>query len=608
MSFLSTKHTTGKVRAILRLITLLLPSAALRAAVPCLLAFCCAAQAQMPTGYTLQINGAGALTGMLTAHLDISQQSGSALQPDEIARLVAITPDQIRELLATEGYFAPAIRPEVDRNVRPWVVRFDIEPGPPARVTSVDIRFRGALATGSNERRMTRLRRRWQLEPGVVFRQADWTEAKNALLKNLLVRDYPAATIAQSEARVDPEQASVTLTVEVDSGPAFTLGELDIHGLERYSRIFIDNLNPIRPGEPYSQERLNELQTRLEDSGYFRSAFATVDVDPEKPLNVPVRLDLTENPRKRLGLGLGFSTDTGPRAQVKWLDRNFLHRQWRLESELRIDRETLLLGGEVYLQPVTGGWLPAGWLPSFGAHYERTDSAGETDDKIRTGARLVSPNRADEKAWALTFLADRQRIGETFVNNRQALVGSFTYTKRRLNHPLTPRRGYVASIELGVGPRGPFNSSDIGRVIGRGLWLHSLPGPWRSVLRAQVGEVFGASRLDVPADLLFRTGGDLTVRGYGYNTLGVEQDGATVGGKVTVVVSAELIYQIKPDWGAAVFTDAGNAADSWHDFRFRRGSGVGVRWRSPIGPVNADLAHGHATGETRLHFSIGYGF
>jgi len=90
--------------------------------------------------------------------------------------------------------------------------------------------------------------------------------------------------------------------------------------------------------------------------------------------------------------------------------------------------------------------------------------------------------------------------------------------------------------------------------------------------------------------------------------LGVEQNGAIVGGRVMAVFSAELVYQLTPTWGAAAFRDAGNAADSWHGFHLAQASGIGARWRSPLGPVNVDLAYGHASRKPRLHFSVGYGF
>jgi translocation and assembly module TamA len=564
------------------------------------------AHAEAGQRYKVEIIGADAQTSMLNQFLDIKRRESNAdLSADEVQRLAAAAPAQIRELLATEGYFSPSIRYDIERDGEPWTIRYQVTPGTPTHIDAVDIRVKGAIADGPHvdQRRIERLRRRWSLDPGDVFKQADWTRAKNDLLKNLLLNDYPAASITHSEARIDPERNSAALVVEVDSGPFFTFGELQIQGLQRYSRAMIDALNPIHPGDPYSQQKLNDLQSRLGDTGYFRSAFATAAIDPAHSERVPVQVTLTENPRKRLSLGVGFSTDTGARAQVKWLDRNFLQRNWRLESELRIDRETRVLGGDVFLPAITNGWLP-----SFGAHLEHTIASGEIDDKLRTGARIASPNKLDEKAWAISYLGDRQRIGDSFQTNRQAVIGSFTYTKRRLDNLLAPRRGYVASAELGAGPRGLVNEDNIARVVVRGTLLKPLVRRWHAVLRGEVGQVFGGSRLTVPGDLLFRVGGDQSVRGYGYQSLGPMQNGAVVGGTVSAVVSGELVYQLTPAWGAAVFADAGNAADSWHDFTFKRGSGVGARWRSPIGPVNLDLAYGHAVHKMRLHFSVGYGF
>src|SRR5690606_21471157 len=146
-------------------------------------------------------------------------------------------------------------------------------------------------------------------------------------------------------------------------------------------------------------------------------------------------------------------------------------------------------------------------------------------DKIRTSAQLTSPNRADEKAWSAALIVDRQRIGEDFVNNRQALIASFLYTKRRMDNPLNPRRGYIASLELGYGPGGLINEDNIARVVARANALFPLNPRWRLQTRGVIGELVGSTRESVPGDLLFRTGGDQSVRGYAYQTLGVDQNG-----------------------------------------------------------------------------------
>lgn len=576
-----------------------------------LLLLCLPARAQQPDvrQYKVIIDAPAPLSGQLNESLPLTRYVREQNLPlDEFRRLAAAAISQISEVMATEGYFSAAVKLTHEMEGTTLVARFSVEPGARTVVQEVDIRFAGPIAEDPQAAsRRERLIRNWRLKAGEPFTQKDWTEAKNEFLKNLLNRDYPAARISQSEARIDPLTQRAQLSVVADSGPAFTFGELQVQGLERYPRRIVDAQNTIRPGERYSQDKLTELQQRLLDTGYFKSAIATIDVDSGQPKLVPVRLDLSENEKRRLQLGGGISTDTGPRAQVRWLDRRFLDRDWRLESEARADRTTKLIGGELFFPRREEQWA-LNYTPSVAASFARTDISNEINDKIRTSARLTSPNRNDEKIWGVSFLIDRQRLPGLEPNDRQALVASWRYTRRRLDNFLAPRRGYVATVELSGGPAGLVNENNIGRVLVQAVWMSPSVKRTSLVLRGQLGQVFGATRQQVPDDLLFRTGGDQTVRGYGYNTLGVSQNGATVGGSVLAVLSAEAIYHFTPQWGGAVFTDAGNAADDWRGFRLARGSGVGARWRSPIGPVNLDLAYGHETRQPRIHFYLGYGF
>lgn len=572
-----------------------------------------ASPAETLSGYEVGIDGAGDLTTLLTDNLAISRHAeDKALPREELERLVSITPQQIKDLLATEGYFSPQVTGSLQQRDGRYTAHFDVTLGAPVTIRGVAIGFTGDLAARAKSDtraadRIARLKSRWELKQGERFRQKAWTDAKNALIKGLLNRDYPAARIADSMARIDPQTRAADLSVDVDSGPAFTFGPLQVNGLKRYPPRLVTGVNPIHPGDPYTQEKLNELQARLQDSGYFRSAFATVDVDPAHPEQVPVRVDVVENPRKRLSTGIGFSTDAGPRLQLKYLDRQFLGRDLRLESDAKVDNETRSVGADLYLPPLA--WpLLRNWTPSVGAHLERTDISNVVNNKIRSSFMLTSPDRVNQRAFGVAYFADRQTIDDLPANNREALVGLASVTRRQLDSLVNPRRGYIASLEVDAGPRGLINAQNLVRARARVNWIQPLVRRWHSVVRAEVGQVFMADRQNVPEDLLFRTGGDQSVRGYGYQTLGVSDNGAIVGGRVLAVASAELVYQVKPQWGLAVFHDVGNAADTWKDFRFVAGTGVGVRWRSPVGPVNIDLAFAHETRKPRLHFSIGYGF
>lgn len=561
--------------------------------------------------YRVEIVGAGDLAPMLQEHLTITRlaREGEA-RPEEWLRLLRVTPKQIAELLATEGYFSPQISSrelEVDGAT---VARFDVQLGEPVRISEVRIDFSGALAM-KDPKRAAELRAGWSLRRGERFRQSAWDAAKDALLGDLLVRDYPTATIVNSEARIDPERHRADLQVDIDSGPAFTFGELQIDGLSRYPRDLVERTNQIRVGERYSQAKLSELQTRLLATGYFRSVFASIDADPAQPDKVPIHVDLTENPSKRLGLGLGISTDSGARVQLRWTDRQFLGRDWRLESVLRADRVSLLAQGELYFRPLREGLLGdyfQGWIPSVVLGLERTSITGEEIQRVRNSLRLSTPSRTNQRTAFVSLLADRPTLpgGEAFT--RRALIGGYNWTRRRFDQPVSPTRGYAATLELSGGVGGAAGDKQIARVYTTGVWLRPLAERWTAVARLQAGEIYGAGIASVPEDLLFRTGGDQSVRGYSYGSLGVPRSGAIVGGNVLAVASAELVYQIKPDWGAAVFYDVGDAALSWSDYSARRGIGVGARWRSPVGAVGIDLARGLDDGGTRLHFSIGYGF
>ena len=126
--------------------------------------------------------------------------------------------------------------------------------------------------------------------------------------------------------------------------------------------------------------------------------------------------------------------------------------------------------------------------------------------------------------------------------------------------------------------------------------------------RLELGHVLAANDVQVPDPLRFRAGGDESVRGYGYRELAPERNGRIIGGDVLLTGSVELARPVAPSlpavWGA-VFVDAGRAASAWNSYKPAFGYGVGVRWRSPIGPLRADIAYGEEVRKLRLHLSVG---
>jgi translocation and assembly module TamA len=557
--------------------------------------------------YDIDLNAPLTQRSMMEAHLDLYRwRDNERMDENQLRRLVALAPAQIGEFLATLGYYDPQIDVALESvDGGTWRVRIDIVPGEVVRVRGIDLRLNGPLADGSleSQQRLKVIQAGWSLGEGAVFRHEDWEAAKRNALKSLLLEAYPAATVTESQAVVDPASHTVNLQVVLDSGRAFTFGALDVKGLKRYPMSIVERLNPIRPGDPYSQARLLELQSRLQDSAYFSGATVTVDADAARNSLVPVQVEVTENLSRKLGFGIGISTDVGARGQVDYKDLNFLDRAWRLSSALKLDSGSQSLGAELQL-PLTAD----GYRDSATALMERADIQGEVTRKLVLGGKRSIIKGKNESSYGVRYFLEQQEVAGVRNEPATALVPNYSWTRRDVDNVIYPTQGYLLTLQADVAAKSLLSDRDFLRGYGRVVYFYPLGKRDQLVLRGELGAVAAAGRDGIPTDFLFRTGGDQTVRGYAYQSLGISEGSAIVGGRYLAVASAEYVHWFVPQWGAAAFVDKGNAADSLGDLKPVLGYGVGARWKSPVGPLNLDIAYGDKTQALRLHFSVGFSF
>lgn len=564
-----------------------------------------AARAQAPSfQYAVELQVPEAHRQLLQAHLEIvTSRDNPRMNADQLRFLVRRTPDQIRELLATEGFYSPIVDASLEERQGGWVARFSVAPGDPSRVAGVDLALSGAVAAPERAARLATMRERWPLREGMVFRQAHWEAAKRSALQVLLTEQYPAAKIAFSEAKVDPQTRKVSLQVVLDSGPAFTFGAIEVSGLERYPRSIVDRLNMIEPGSPYSQAKLLQLQSRLQDSRYFAGALVSADIDPARPERVPVKVQVVEAQSRKLGFGAGASTNTGARGQIEYQDLDFLDRAWRLSSLLKLESKKQLLSGDLQFPRAAGGYAD-----SLTVLTERTDIEGQTTAKRALGARRAWVAGNTESAIGLQFVTEREQIAGAPDDASQALVPNAAWTRRNVNNMLYPSDGLLLNLQLGAAAKALLSDQDFVRAYAKATWYRSVGENGGLILRGELGATFAHSRQGIPSDYLFRAGGDQSVRGYAYQSLGVKSGEAIVGGRYLGVASVEYVHWLTSNWGAAVFYDAGNAADSLRDFKLVHGIGAGARWKSPVGLLKLDLAYGQEVKRLHLHFSVGISF
>jgi translocation and assembly module TamA len=565
------------------------------------------ARAAAPSlSYEVELQAPQAYRLILESNLDLMRwRDNPRVDAEQLRRLIGRAEANVRTIMETLGHYAPQVSVSLDETGVTPRVKIGVAPGKPVEVGRVHLEFRGAISQSldTEEPRVDTLRENWSLQTGEVFRHAAWEDAKRSTLRSLVARRYPRARIVSSRATVDPAAREAALELVIDSGPVYRFGALSIEGLTRYPASIIENLNPVKPGNVYSQEALFSLQSVLQDTGYFDSVTVEVDTANAAPDRLPVKVTVIEKKTRRLGFGIGVSTDTGVRGQVEYEDSNFFGGGQRLTLGLKAHAKEQKATASLAF-PVRAD----GTRDSIATEYAQTDIQGERTEKFGLGLRRAWVSGRIEHIAGLDFKTETLRLSGAEPENSHTLVPNYAWTWRAIDSPVMPQRGHILRLQIGAASEALLSTQDFVR--GYGKWNGFFPVGSSStlVLRAEVGALLSDLRDGIPSDYLFRTGGDQSVRGYAYQSLGVQEGAAITGGRVLGVASAEFVRWLTPKWGAAVFYDAGDAADSWREFSAKHGYGVGARWRSPVGPVSLDIAYGQDVGKLRLHFSLGVAF
>jgi translocation and assembly module TamA len=362
----------------------------------------------------------------------------------------------------------------------------------------------------------------------------------------------------------------------------------------------VANLSPVQPGATYDREVLNLYTQRLLATGYF--AGARVELAPEAPPDTaPVRASVIEGSSQQFEGGLSYNTDAGLRLELSHRNVDLFESAWRGRAQLRLDQLTQEARYDLDLPPHPG----ARWWSAFGGA-RNSIIQNEENAEVALGVAHNWAGSGAPTALLVSAHAEEQRISGQAADHRHAVYFGVRVGFRETDEILLPRRGVFGQLTAGGTPDALSTQSFV-RGTARGTVLWPLGRNDDLQLRGEVGGVIASSREGIPSTFLFRTGGDQTVRGYAFESLGVRQGDAVLGGRYLVIGSIEYTHWFAPAWGLAVFADGGNAWDTG-SFDPVYGLGGGVRFRTPIGPVRIDGAYGAEEDSWRLHFSVGFVF
>ncbi|WP_434695240.1 outer membrane protein assembly factor [Pseudomonas sp. Z1-14] len=508
--------------------------------------------------------------------------------------------EQARKAAQALGYYQPQIDSEVKAGKDPRLI-LTIDPGEPVHLRNVTIRIDGPAASLKS----FRVPANAGLKPGAVLNHGRYEDAKRTIQNQASRYGFFSGKFVSQTLRVDPKAGVADVELIYDSGPRYALGPVSFEGDTPFDEDLLQRMVPFKAGAPYDSELIAELNQALQSSGYFEGV--RVDAAPtaatENVIPVAVRLD-TRKPRT-MGLGLGFSTDVGPRAKANWT-RHWVNPQghsYGWEAEISAPRQNVGLWYDVPLDPpLTDKLRYAG-----GYQYEELSGTDTLSKLLTVGPEWHSKLPSGwQRVVSLKWQREEYRLGDDSGLSTLLMPG-VSYSYLRSDNRIDPHNGYRLQFDTKVAKEGLGSDNNLlyGTAMVKGLT--TVFDKHRLLARAQVGGSATNGYKSIPPSLRFFAGGDQSVRGYDYQSLSPENsEGDRIGGRYMVAASVEYQYSVAEKWRVATFVDQGNSFNSLELPSLKTGVGVGVRWVSPVGPIRLDLAHAmDDDGGIRLHFSMG---
>ena len=494
---------------------------------------------------------------------------------------------QIKSALEPFGYYDPQVtRHLTGDETEGWTARFDVVPGNPAIVREERVEVAGE---GKEQRRVAEAVTAFVPKVGERFDHATYEASKAIVDTSLRGAGFLDAKYTSRRVVVRPEEQSAAIDLAWESGPRYKFGPVRFAGDAPFPEEFLHEFVSWEEGAYFNSEQVLNLQQRLVDADYFELVSVQPALDEKKDGAVPLDVLLKRDERTVYSGEVYYSTDFGGGVRLG-ADRRWLNKKGH-KAGAKIEYSERLQETGVHYKIPRPGREDRSY--DFGVGYR-----DETTDVNRTRNFQIAATRS-EKRWhgftrtlGLKYLVGDFEIGQDEDNleygNSNLLFAEATLSRRRLNDRLQPRKGYMLEVGARFASEAVVSDTDLAQAFGRLTWLFPQGERGRFKLRGEVGAMTVGNFDDLPPDLRFYAGGDRSLRGFDYHEIGeVSANGNIIGGEYLAVASAEYEYYFSEKWGAGVFVDAGDAFIG--GFSLNVGAGVGVRWRSPLGPIRVDI-------------------
>ncbi len=495
---------------------------------------------------------------------------------------------KLLKALRSQGFYGAEVKVEIDTTAEPTHIVFRINLGPPYNLTSLDIQIPEAeeslLPTlpGANE---------LGLALGEPARSAAILDAESAIVAWFKSHGFPFIRVAKREVVVDHKAQAVLVSFQMEPGPLASFGSTEIEGLESVKETVVRNKIPWTRGDRFDASLLLALRQRLRKTGLFASVRVAVGESLEEGVYLPVTVTVKERKHRTIRAGVNYYTTEGAGGKVSWEHRNLLGRGERLSLTGTISQVTVAGEGRFRKPEIIR--VDQSLLLNARGGVDDTDAY---TSRYYGGSLEIERELSDRMILGVGPAFRVSKVEQLDQEERFRLVSlPSRFNWDTSDNLLDPTGG--GRLALRFSPFYDMLSRDLGFVKGYGSYsryYQLLKKPFLVVAgRGALGTIAGAEPEEIPADERFYAGGGDSVRGFPFQSVGPRVASTPVGGRSLVEFSLELRLKVTEKMGLVAFLDAGSAFESVlpdFDEELGYGTGLGLRYFSPIGPLRIDVA------------------
>lgn len=532
------------------------------------------------------------------AGLELRHYTDREVSRSQVERLFRRGEAQIRSALEPFGYYHVSVHGELQQTGEDFKAVFLVQPGERVVVASADVRVSGEAA---QLRQIQAAIEAFEPKPGQALEHASYESSKSRIDTALRANGFLDAQLLEHRVAVSRTANSAQIDLAWQGGMRYRLGEVRF-SQSQFREGFLQRYVPWRAGEYYSTDKLLLLQQSLVDADYFSSVAVQPLLDRKEGDTIPVEVMVVPAKRTLYTGGVYLSTDTGPGVRVS-MDRRWVNaRGHKLRADLEYSQRLQSIGA-TYQMPRPG---PNRRSYNLGAAYRDEETDTSRSRMLRLAANDTRDWRGFVRTLGLQYLAGDFEIAQE-RHNTSLLYAEAVLSRKRADDFFFTRHGSSLTLGLRAAPETALSDTSFARLSADAKWIRRVEEDGRAILRAGLGAMAVDDFDELPPELRFFAGGDRSIRGFGYEEIGERNaSGGVIGGEYLAYLGLEYEHYFLPSWGAAAFTDAGDAFRS--DFDANVSVGIGIRWKSPVGLVRLDIAKPLVTDLDdgfRLHVIVG---